>query len=233
MSLHVNGVSKTFESGRAKVEALKDVDISVAPGEFVVVLGPSGSGKSTLLNVIGGLERPEEGSVSIEGDTISSFDEKRLMRFRREGVGFIFQQYHLLGTLNVSENVETGAYKVSDRYRNEEIIERVGLSSHARKYPHELSGGEQQRVSIARALVKKPALLLCDEPTGSLDESTGKSILSLLQTLHETLSTTIVLVTHNVNIAGIADRVIKMSSGRIVEDFYNKEKVDAHAIRWH
>ena len=233
MSIALKSVWKIFTETKVQVEALKDVDLRVETGEFVVVLGPSGSGKSTLLNVTGGLDTVSEGEIRIDEDILTSYGEKELLKFRRERLGFVFQQYHLLSTLNVAENVETGAYGVKNPYESGEALRMVGLNGYEKKYPFELSGGEQQRVSIARALVKKPSILFCDEPTGALDEKTGKAILSLLTKLHKELSTTVVLVTHNAGIAQIADRIVRMNSGRIVEDSINKQKVSPDKIAWH
>ncbi len=233
MSIALKSVWKIFTETKVQVEALKDVDLRVETGEFVVVLGPSGSGKSTLLNVTGGLDTVSEGEIRIDEDILTSYGEKELLKFRRERLGFVFQQYHLLSTLNVAENVETGAYGVKNPYESGEALRMVGLNGYEKKYPFELSGGEQQRVSIARALVKKPSILFCDEPTGALDEKTGKAILSLLTKLHKELSTTVVLVTHNAGIAQIADRIVRMNSGRIVEDSINKQKVSPDEIAWH
>ncbi len=233
MSIALSSVWKVFTETKVKVEALKGVDLRIESGEFVVVLGPSGSGKSTLLNVTGGLDGVTEGEIRIADDVITAMSEKELMRFRRNRLGFVFQQYHLLSTLNVGENVETGAYGVKDSYPYSEVLRMVGLDGYEKKYPFELSGGEQQRVSIARALVKKPKILFCDEPTGALDEKTGKAILSLLKKLHEELSMTVVLVTHNASIAQIADRIIRMNSGYIVEDQRNEQKVSPDEIAWH
>jgi putative ABC transport system ATP-binding protein len=232
MFIELKKVSKTYINGDIKTEALKSIDLNIQAGEFVVVLGPSGSGKSTLLNVLGGLDHCSQGEVLIDNERLDLMDQKRLTQFRRDHIGFIFQQYNLLQTLTVKENVDLGAYIAKKPFDVSQMIEHVGLSTSEDKYPYQMSGGEQQRVSIARALVKNPKVLFCDEPTGALDEKTGKGILKLLQDLNQTYQTTILLITHNPAIAHISDRMIKMNSGQIVEDIKNPLKMDALSITW-
>jgi putative ABC transport system ATP-binding protein len=212
--------------------ALKDVTLSIPSGEFVVLLGPSGSGKSTLLNVCSGLDTPTSGTITIDQDEISAMNPKELTRFRRDNLGFIFQQYNLLQTLSVRENVEVGRHVATEPFEVEEVIEQVGLTKNIDKYPYQLSGGEQQRVSIARALVKNPKILFCDEPTGALDEDNAKEILGVIQRLNDTYGTTVVLITHNPSIGIIADRIIKLNSGEVVDVQVNETKQPASAIVW-
>jgi putative ABC transport system ATP-binding protein len=225
-------VNKTYMNGDVASHALSDVSLTINQGEFIVILGPSGSGKSTMLNVMGGLDTPTSGTVAIKDKVISGMDQNALTAFRRANMGFVFQQYNLLSTLTVSENVALGHHLGEKRISIDTMLSDVGLSSHKDKYPHQLSGGEQQRVSIARALVKEPLILFCDEPTGALDEKTGKTILALLQSLNRTYGTTIVLITHNPAIAGLAHRVVKMNSGEITEIHTNGEQADAMGISW-
>ena len=232
MSVSLKDVVKTYQSGDVKTQALRGVSVDIKDGEFVVVLGPSGSGKSTLLNVMGGLDHVTKGKISIDDYQIDAMSQKALTLFRRHHVGFIFQQYNLLQTLTVRENVEIGAKLVKEPESIDALLDKVGLKNHRDKYPFQLSGGEQQRVAIARALVKKPKLLFCDEPTGALDEKTAKGILGLLQKLNKDLQTTIVLITHNASIAQIADRVIKMNSGEISDIIVNKDRRQAQEIHW-
>ena len=211
-------ICKSFKNGTVKV--LKDVSVKIDRGSFVIILGASGSGKSTLLNVLSGLERPDSGSITVNGQDITSMTDKNLTRFRRVQVGFIFQQYHLLENLNVDKNVKMGADLIKNKdYR--EIINKVGLSDKLNSKPSELSGGEQQRVCIARALAKKPNLLFLDEPTGALDEATGRAVLDYIINLQRETGFTMVMVTHNENIADTADTVIKMNSGKISEIYKN------------
>jgi putative ABC transport system ATP-binding protein len=232
MYIELKDVSKTYINGDIKTEALKKINLRINSGEFVVVLGPSGSGKSTLLNVLSGLDVASQGEIFINHQNITGLKEKGLTEFRRSNLGFIFQQYNLLSTLTVRENVELGYHIGKDPFDIDLIIKEVGLEDQKDKYPHQMSGGQQQRVSIARALVKKPFVLFCDEPTGALDEKTGKDILKLLKNLNETFKTTIILITHNPAIGQIADRIIKMNSGEIVQDFMNHVKKDALEISW-
>lgn len=232
MHIQIKNVYKIYNNGDIKTEALKNINLTIHQGEFIVVLGPSGSGKSTLLNVLSGLDVVTSGEITINQEQITNLKEKELTQFRRNHLGFIFQQYNLLSTLTVRENIELGYHIGKDPFDIDELITKVGLDDQKSKYPHQMSGGQQQRVSIARALVKKPFVLFCDEPTGALDEKTGKDILKLLKDLNETFKTTIILITHNPAIGQIADRIIKMNSGEIVLDTKNDVKKDALEISW-
>ncbi len=229
--IEANHVEKSFGSRENVYPVLKGIDVKIQDGEFVVILGASGSGKSTFLNVISGLERPDGGSVLYDGLDITKLSDRLLTAFRKETVGFIFQQYYLLPNLTVDKNVRMGADLASNRvYR--QIIDAVGLSDKLHKYPGELSGGEQQRVSVARALAKQPKTLFLDEPTGALDEQTGRQLLDYLCKLHDEYRFTVVMVTHNQNIAEMADTVIRMNSGKIIESYANAAKKTAYEIGW-
>lgn len=230
--IKLENVTKIYTTGEVETVALKNVNVEIKEGEFVVLLGPSGSGKSTMLNVCSGLDTPTSGVIDVDGDLISSMNTKQLTKFRRDYLGFIFQQYNLLQTLNVKENVEVGREVSLNPFDAEEIIEQVGLTPNMKKYPYQLSGGEQQRVSIARAVVKNPKIMFCDEPTGALDEENAKEILGVLQELNEKYKTTVVLITHNPSISVMADRIIKLNSGEIKEIITNKEKLRAKDITW-
>ncbi len=232
MSIKLENVTKIYETGEVKTYAVKDVSLEVKDGEFIVLLGPSGSGKSTMLNVISGLDTPTSGVITIDKDVISSMDSKQLTKFRRDNLGFIFQQYNLLQTLSVKENVEVGREVSLLPFTVEEVLTQVGLLDQADKYPFQLSGGEQQRVSIARAVVKNPKIMFCDEPTGALDEEMAKEILGILQKLNEVYGTSVVLITHNPSIGVMADRIIKLNSGELVEILENKNKLRAKEISW-
>jgi len=230
--IEIKDVSKVYTNGEVETHALKGVSLAIQRGEFIVVLGPSGSGKSTMLNVMSGLDTPTEGEIHVKDSVISTMDQKELTSFRRVNMGFIFQQYNLLSTLTVYENVALGHHLGNKNIAIEDMLKDVGLEDHKDKYPHQLSGGEQQRVSIARALIKEPLILFCDEPTGALDETTGKNILSLLQKLNRTYETTIVLITHNPAIADLSHRTIKMNSGKVTDIHVNETQVDAKSITW-
>jgi putative ABC transport system ATP-binding protein len=218
--------------GEIEVKALTDASFSVEKGEFVVVLGPSGSGKSTLLNIIGGMDSPTSGKVFFGDEEITGFDEKKLTEFRRSRVGFVFQYYNVMANLTAEENVELAMEIVENPLPIDEVIEAVGLSGRKDHFPSQLSGGEQQRVSIARAIAKNPDLLLCDEPTGALDYNTGIAIMALLSKLNREMGKTLIVITHNSDIALMADRVIRMRSGRIIENTVNKNPVKAEEIKW-
>ncbi len=229
--IKISNVTKSYGSGESKCDALKGVDAVIEDGEFVVILGASGSGKSTFLSVISGLEHPDSGSIEYDSVDITKLNDRELTKFRRDVVGFIFQQYYLLADMTVDKNVRMGADLAGNR-DHREIINAVGLGNKIDKYPRELSGGEQQRVAIARALAKKPKVLFLDEPTGALDEETGRQVLDYVTKLHSERKFTIVMITHNQNIAEMADRVIKINSGTIAETYENKTRKTAYEIRW-
>ncbi len=233
-ALRLEQVGRTFGSGPTAVDALKDVDLEIWPNEFVVLLGPSGSGKTTLLNLVGGIEEPTAGRILVAGKDIASLHRKELAAYRREHVGFVFQFFNLVPTLTALENVEIIAEltgKDSAR-RSRETLEMVGLSDLADRFPNRMSGGQQQRVAIARAIVKQPELLLCDEPTGSLDLTTGRQILAVLRELARQRNHTVLLVTHNSAIASMADRVVWLHSGTVARQQQVAAPVDARALEW-
>ena len=228
----MSNVTKTYKSGDVETYALKDVNLTIEEGEFIVILGPSGSGKSTLLNVISGLDTVTSGEITFRGETLTNLDEEELTAFRRKHLGFIFQQYNLLQNLNVYENIQIGSDIGTAPLDITELLEKVGLEKARNKYPSQLSGGEQQRVSIVRSLAKNPDIIFCDEPTGSLDEENSKKILQLLQDLNEDYNKTVIVITHNLGIAEMADKVIKMNSGQITEVTLNNVKKNAKDISW-
>ena len=227
----VSNIVKSYGAGGNKNTVLKGISLQISDGDFTVVLGASGSGKSTFLNVISGLERPDSGSVVYGMCDITKLSDGELTQFRKENIGFIFQQYYLLPNMTVEKNVRMGADLAGNR-EYQEIIAAVGLKEKAKKYPSELSGGEQQRVSVARALAKKPKVLFLDEPTGALDEQTGRQVLDYICKLHKEYGFTIVMVTHNQNIAEMANTVVKMNSGKIAEVYTNEKQKTAYEIGW-
>lgn len=233
--IELKNVYKTYKMGNIETKALDDIDLKIKKGEILIILGASGSGKTTLLNVISGLDKIDKrkGSyIKFEGKDISKYSDFRMTKFRKKNLGFIFQTYNLLEHLNVRENVLVGASLGKVKSNIDEIIEVVGLTKHASKNMHELSGGEQQRVSIARALAKRPKVMFCDEPTGALDEKTGKKVLDTLVEANDKYETTLIIVTHNPGIALIGDRVIRMNSGKIIEEVQNKKRTSPKDIPW-
>ena len=230
----LRNVSKIYNVGEKEYRALDHVDLDIEEGKLVVILGPSGAGKSTLLNLIGGMDTPSEGEVIVNGENITGYSENNLSDFRAKSVGFIFQFYNILPSLTVKENVELINEIVKDHLDASEALEDVGLSEHMYKFPNQLSGGEQQRVSIARAIAKNPALLLCDEPTGALDSQTGVMILKILkkQTTKERGNNTVIIVTHNALIADIADVVIRVKNGRIKSVEKNLNPANIDEVQW-
>ncbi len=227
-------VKKTYIVGEKKFNALDGVDFTINKGEFVVILGPSGAGKSTLLNLLGGMDKVTSGKIKVGEEVVSSMNDKELTNYRAENVGFVFQFYNILPTLTVLENVKIVNDIVKKPKDAKKILREVGLDKHYNKFPNQLSGGEQQRVSIARAIAKDPLLLLCDEPTGALDSKTGVEVLKLLhsQCSHNNGENTVVVVTHNSLIADIADRVIKLKNGKVESNEVNKHPKDIDEVVW-
>ena len=226
------GLTKVYHMGEVDVYALRDVDLDLFAGEFVVLLGPSGSGKSTLLNILGGLDVPTSGTVRFLDHDLTVDDERELTRFRREHVGFVFQFYNLIPSLTALENVALVTDIAERPMDPAEALRLVGLSDRMHHFPAQLSGGEQQRVAIARAIAKRPDVLLCDEPTGALDYETGLIVLQALAEVNRTLGTTVAVITHNAAIAGMADRVLRMRSGRITEITRNEHRLAPTELTW-
>lgn len=224
-------ITKFYGKGEIRFQVLKNISLTIGDGDFTVILGASGSGKSTLLNTLSSLERPDSGSIFYDERDITKLSEGELTKLRRDNIGFIFQQYYLLPNMNVDKNVKMGA-DLADNKEYKAVIEAVGLDGKLRKYPSELSGGEQQRVAVARALAKKPKVLFLDEPTGALDEETGRQVLDYICALQKEYGFTVVMVTHNLNIAEMADTVIKMNSGKISGIYSNETRKTAYEIGW-
>ena len=234
MAVSLQNVWKTYGMGRTEVHALRDVSLEIAPGEFTVILGPSGSGKTTLLNLLGSIDEATSGSVVVDGVDLTSLDQGGRTRFRRESVGFIFQFFNLIPTLTAAENVELVAELAGTdgAARAAEVLTDVGLGERLDHFPAQLSGGEQQRVAIARALAKHPPILLCDEPTGELDFETGRLILAVLRRLNRENNQTVLLVTHNAAVGEMADRVLRLRSGEIIDDHRNPAPIEAEELSW-
>ena len=224
MFIEGKGLVKKYGKGEATVYALDHTDFSMEKSEIVVILGPSGSGKSTLLNILGGLDKATEGSMIVDGKDLEKMSAKELEIYRREKLGFVFQSYNLTPDLTVRENVEMTAELVKDPLDVDALIENLGLTKYEKHFPKELSGGQQQRVAIARAMVKKPDILLCDELTGALDTKTSKDVLRRVQKMNDTYKTTVVIITHNLNIAQMADRIIKITDGKVTSNLKNADK---------
>ena len=229
--IRIENLRKFYGTGESRNEVLRGISLNIKDGDFMVILGASGSGKSTFLNVISGMEPADAGNIFYNDRNISTMSDSEITNFRKNTIGYVFQQYFLLPNLNVDKNVKMGADLANNTdYRK--LIEAVGLKDKIKKYPHELSGGEQQRVSIARALAKKPEVLFLDEPTGALDETTGRMVLDLITRLQKELGFTMVMVTHNQNIADMANTVISMNSGRIINEYNNNAPKSAYEIAW-
>ncbi|MCU7372480.1 ABC transporter ATP-binding protein [Paucibacter sp. O1-1] len=226
------GLNKTYLTGEVEVTALRDVDLEVRRGEFIVLLGPSGSGKSTLLNILGGLDVPTRGELRFGDQLLSGADEATLTAYRRKHVGFVFQFYNLIPSLTVRENLALVTDIAADPMPIDEAVELVGLTPRRDHFPAQLSGGEQQRVAIARAIVKRPDVLLCDEPTGALDYQTGKLVLEVIAGINADLGTTAIVITHNAAIAGMADRIVHLGDGRIQKVVRNAQRIRASELSW-
>ncbi|HEY5585320.1 MAG TPA: ABC transporter ATP-binding protein [Ruminiclostridium sp.] len=225
-------VIKRYDMGEVLIKAVDDVSFSIEKGELVVVLGASGAGKSTILNLLGGMDHVTEGAIFVDGNEISKYNKKLLTKYRRDDIGFVFQFYNLVQNLNALENVELAAEICKDSMDPVDVLKSVGLEDRLYNFPSQLSGGEQQRVSIARAIAKNPKLLLCDEPTGALDYNTGKTILKLLSDTAKMYKMTVVVITHNSVIAPIADKIITLKSGKIASIKKNENPVSIESIEW-
>ncbi|HEY0874146.1 MAG TPA: ABC transporter ATP-binding protein [Vicinamibacterales bacterium] len=225
-------ITKVYHMGEVEVHALRGVSLELRESEFLVLLGPSGSGKSTLLNILGGLDLPTSGTVTYRGQNLTTAGERALTMYRRRHVGFVFQFYNLIPSLTARENVALVTDIVDDPMKPEDALRLVNLQERLDHFPSQLSGGEQQRVAIARAVAKRPDVLLCDEPTGALDIATGILVLEAIQHVNEQLGTTTAVITHNAAVAGMADRVVSLSDGRIVSDQRNEQKLKASELSW-
>ncbi len=230
--LRVENLSKYYKMGEVTVKALEDASFEVFKGEFIVILGPSGSGKSTLLNIMGGMDTPSSGKVYFNEELLTAMNDRGLTMYRRNKIGFVFQFYNLMASLTARENVELATEICEESIDIEEVIESVGLKDRIGHFPSQMSGGEQQRVAIARAVAKNPQILLCDEPTGALDFETGISILKVLKEVNIKYKNTVIVITHNSPIAQMADKVIKMRSGKIIEVIENKKPMEPERIEW-
>ncbi len=232
MFLKIKGIRKSYGTEENRVEVLKGIDLEVEKGQICVLLGQSGSGKSTLLNIIGGIDNADSGYVSINGEKTEDMDEKKLTLYRRKHLGYVFQMYNLIPNLNVKENIEVGAYLSDNPLDIDDLLKTLGLYEHRHKLPNQLSGGQQQRVSIGRAIVKNPDILLCDEPTGALDYNTGKAILKLLQDTCRNNGMTVIVITHNLALTAMGDKVIKIKNGRVDSIHVNEHPEPVERIEW-
>lgn len=230
--VELKDVCKIYRMGEVEIRAVDGIGFSIERGEFCVIAGPSGAGKTTILNILGGMDTASEGSVLVDGEDIAAYNNKKLTGYRRDDIGFVFQFYNLVHNLTAKENVELAVEICRDPADPMEVLREVGLEDRADNFPAQLSGGEQQRVSIARALAKNPKLLLCDEPTGALDYQTGKQILKLLQDTCRNKGMTVILITHNSAITPMADHIIEIRSGAVSRDFYNDDPVPVELIEW-
>ncbi len=228
----MKGIKKYYRMGEITIQAVDGIDLTIEKGEFAVIVGPSGAGKTTVLNILGGMDTSDEGTTLVDGNDISRYRERQLTTYRRNDIGFVFQFYNLVQNLTALENVELASQICQDPLDAKTILADVGLAERMHNFPAQLSGGEQQRVAIARALAKNPKLLLCDEPTGALDYQTGKAILKLLQETCRQRGMTVVVITHNLAIAPIADRVIRIKNGKVSEMTVNSEPKSVDVIEW-
>lgn len=230
--IELKDVKKEYQMGEVKITALAGVNFSVEKGELVVVLGPSGAGKTTVLNILGGMDTCDSGHILVDGNDISKYSRRKLVEYRRFDIGFVFQFYNLVQNLTALENVELASQICKNPLDPVKVMDQVGLKGRLKNFPAQLSGGEQQRVAIARAIAKNPKLLLCDEPTGALDSKTGKKILELLQKTSHEMGMTTIIITHNAMIAEIADRVVRMKNGKIIEEILNDHPLPVSEIDW-
>lgn len=232
MYLELKDITKSYGESGSRTQVLKGISLELDRGKICVLLGPSGSGKSTLLNILGGIETVDSGSVSIGGDTIEHMNEKALSKYRRQHLGYVFQSYNLIPNLTVQENIEVGAYLSDQPLQLDDLIETLGLAEHRNKLPNQISGGQQQRTAIGRAIIKNPDILLCDEPTGALDYKTSKEILALIEEVNRKYGSTVILVTHNDAIKEMADKVVILKDGQIRREYNNETKTPAADLEW-
>lgn len=230
--IQMENVTKIYKMGEVEIKALDNISFSIDKGQFVVIVGPSGAGKSTILNILGGMDTPTSGRLIVDNEDISKYSPKELITYRRYDIGFVFQFYNLAQNLTALENVELATEICKNPLNPEDVLEQVGLKDRKNNFPGQLSGGEQQRVSIARALAKNPKLLLCDEPTGALDYNTGKSVLKLLQDTCRKNNMTVIVVTHNLAITPMADKVIRIKNGRVESEEINENPIPVERIEW-
>ncbi len=230
--IELNNIKKEYTVGDVTISAVRDCSFTVEKGELVVILGPSGAGKTTVLNLLGGMDTPSGGSILVDNNAIHQYNKKNLVNYRRNDIGFVFQFYNLVANLTALENVELACQICRDSLDPKTVLEQVGLSDRINNFPAQLSGGEQQRVAIARAIAKNPKLLLCDEPTGALDSTTGQRIIELLQNTCKTMGTTTILITHNAVLADIADKVIHVKNGTVNHIVLNENPKKSNEIVW-
>lgn len=230
--IRISNLHKFYGTKENRVEVLKGINLEIEYGKIICVLGPSGSGKSTLLNILGGIETIDEGDVSVFGEDIKNMSKKALENYRRENLGFVFQFYNLISDLNVLENVEVGKYLSKKPLNTDTLLDELGLSEHKYKYPNEISGGQAQRASIARAMIKSPKLLICDEPTGALDYESAKDVLCLIENLNHKYHSTVIIASHNTQIAKMSDVILSLHNGSIKSVVENKDKISAKEVTW-
>ncbi|KGF07505.1 ABC transporter ATP-binding protein [Tissierellia bacterium S7-1-4] len=230
--IKISNLHKFYGAKENRAEVLKGINLEIEDGKIICVLGPSGSGKSTLLNILGGIETIDEGDVSVFGEDIKNMSKKALENYRRENLGFVFQFYNLISDLNVLENVEVGKYLSKKPLNTDTLLDELGLSEHKYKYPNEISGGQAQRASIARAMIKSPKLLICDEPTGALDYESAKDVLCLIENLNHKYHSTVIIASHNTQIAKMSDVILSLHNGSIKSIVENKDKISAKEVTW-
>ena len=230
--IKISNLHKFYGTKENRAEVLKGINLEIEDGKIICVMGPSGSGKSTLLNILGGIETIDEGDVSVFGEDIKNMSKKSLENYRRENLGFVFQFYNLISDLNVLENVEVGKYLSKKPLNTDTLLDELGLSEHKYKYPNEISGGQAQRASIARAMIKSPKLLICDEPTGALDYESAKDVLCLIENLNHKYHSTVIIASHNTQIAKMSDVILSLHNGSIKSVVENKDKISAKEVTW-
>ncbi|MCW6678743.1 ABC transporter ATP-binding protein [Anaerococcus sp. NML200574] len=230
--IKIKNLCKSYGQGQSKIDVLKNIDLEIEDGKIICILGPSGSGKSTLLNIIGGIETIDSGQVDIYGENLSNMTKKDLESYRRDKLGFVFQFYNLISDLNVLENIELGKYLAKNPLDIDKLVEDLGIKDQLYKYPNEISGGQAQRTSIARALIKSPQILICDEPTGALDYESAKDVLNLIEKMNKEYKSTILIASHNVQISKMCDYILKIHDGKVKSYLKNDEKILAKDVTW-